>query len=574
MYILGINAYHGDSSACLLKDGKVFVAAEEERFRRIKHWAGFPSEAIQFCLHEAGIGFRDLECIAISRDPKANFFAKLRFAVMHKMNFSTLLQRFKNLQKARNIQDDFLKAFPDYNSSIPIMHVEHHMAHLASAFFVSPFEKAALISIDGFGDFSSVMTGIGEGSKISRLSSIQFPHSLGLFYSALTQYLGFPHYGDEYKIMGLAPYGKPVYVDKLQQVIFPKDDGSFELNLKYFRHAKEGVKMAWDGGAPFVDTLFTHALENLLGPARKKDEPLEQFHKDIAASVQAHTENIIFHLLNALHKKTGLDDLCLAGGVIQNSVANGKILSNTAFKRMYIPPAAHDAGTAIGAALFSYYHLHPSSSRKEHAGHAYYGFQESDANIEKLLTQKGIVFKRFEVEQDLLDETVKHLQQRKVVGWFQGRAEFGPRALGHRSILADPRRLDAKDLINEKIKRRESFRPFAPSILKEEVPNYFEKVDEVPFMEKVFLIKEEQRTNIPAVTHADGTGRLQTVDAAVEPRYHALIKTFQVATGVPILLNTSFNENEPIVNTAEQALDCFLRTEMDVLVLNNFMVTR
>lgn len=546
MYILGINAYHGDSSACLLKDGKVFVAAEEERFRRIKHWAGFPSEAIQFCLHEAGIGFRDLECIAISRDPKANFFAKLRFAVMHKMNFSTLLQRFKNLQKARNIQDDFLKAFPDYNSSIPIMHVEHHMAHLASAFFVSPFEKAALISIDGFGDFSSVMTGIGEGSKISRLSSIQFPHSLGLFYSALTQYLGFPHYGDEYKIMGLAPYGKPVYVDKLQQVIFPKDDGSFELNLKYFRHAKEGVKMAWDGGAPFVDTLFTHALENLLGPARKKDEPLEQFHKDIAASVQAHTENIIFHLLNALHKKTGLDDLCLAGGVIQNSVANGKILSNTAFKRMYIPPAAHDAGTAIGAALFSYYHLHPSSSRKEHAGHAYYGFQESDANIEKLLTQKGIVFKRFEVEQDLLDETVKHLQQRKVVGWFQGRAEFGPRALGHRSILADPRRLDAKDLINEKIKRRESFRPFAPSILKEEVPNYFEKVDEVPFMEKVFLIKEEQRTNIPAVTHADGTGRLQTVDAAVEPRYHALIKTFQVATGVPILLNTSFNENEPI----------------------------
>jgi carbamoyltransferase len=575
MKILGLNAYHGDASACLLVDGQIISATEEERIRRLKHWAGFPSEAIKFCLADAGLSLKEIDVITISRDPYANFGLKVFHALKNRLSISNIKDRVTNLQKAMNLQDELKLHFPDDYQQFKgkIVNVEHHRSHLASAFFVSPFDKAAILSIDGFGDFSSMMSAMGNNNQFNVLDKVNYPHSLGVFYTAFTQYLGFPHYGDEYKVMGLAPYGKPDYKKEVSKVIKLTSDGLFKLNMEYFNHIKKGVNMTWTDGMPHVDAMFSGKFIDSFGTNRQKDEDLSQYHKDLAASVQAVTEDVIFHLAESLRKKTGAENLCLAGGVGQNSVANGKIIANTGFKNLYIPPAAHDAGTSIGSALY-YYHQTLKNKRNLVSKTGYYGYQATKEEIELTLKNNNVSYTYFEDKEELIDLVTDKILDACVIGWYQGRAEFGPRALGHRSIIADPRRNDAKEILNLKIKRRESFRPFAPSILEEKVSEYFERTEEVPFMEKVFLIKPEKRGEIPAVTHVDGTGRLQSVNKFNEPTYHRLIERFYEKSGVPILLNTSFNENEPIVNTPQEALDCYLRTKMDVLVMDNFYICR
>lgn len=572
MYILGINAYHGDSSACILKNGEVIAASEEERFRRIKHWAGFPSEAIKFCLNEAGISIEEVDYITISRNPSANLHKKILHTIKNKVSLKAMKDRLANSKKVSSVKGELSNIFGirEENIKAEVRNVEHHRSHLASAFFASPFEESAILSIDGFGDFTSTMIAVGRDNQIEVLDAVIYPHSVGIFYTSLTQYLGFPHYGDEYKVMGLAPYGEPKYVEDLRKVIHFKDNGLFELETKYFTHAKEGVSMSWEGGDPHIESIFSEELEKLLGPARKKGEELTQKHKDIATSVQRLTEELIFHILNHLKKRTGISNICIAGGVAQNSVANGKILEETEFEDIYIPSAGHDAGTAMGSALWLYNH-ELKNDRLPAIYNAYTGYTATEEEIEECLREEGVKFEKFE-QTELLNEVTDALVSGAVVGWYQGRAEFGPRALGHRSIIVDPRRTDAKDLLNAKIKRRESFRPFAPSILEEHVGDYFEKVDKVPFMEKVYPIKKEKHSEIPAVTHVDGTGRLQTVEKG--DLYHDLISAFYKKTGTPILLNTSFNENEPIVNTPKEALSCYLRTSMDMLVLGSYIVKR
>jgi carbamoyltransferase len=575
MIVLGINAYHADSSAAIFVDGKMIAAIEEERFRRVKHWAGFPSMAIAFCLKEAGVRLKDVDHIAIGRDPWAKLGKKILFLLQNPANsVAAVRNRLSNAKKVSTLEDEFVKieAIDKAELKKKIHNVEHHRSHLASAFFASPFEEAALLSIDGSGDFTTTMIGIGRGNKIEVLDSVDFPHSVGIFYTALTQWLGFPHYGDEYKVMGLAPYGEAKFVDQLRDLIQFTPDGLFKLNLSYFRNPTKGIITYGDDHIPVVATLFTDAFETKLGKARGKGEELTQFHKDMAASVQRFTEELIFHILTALQKRTGLKNVCIAGGVAQNSVANGKITRNTPFTNVYIPSAGHDAGISMGAALYVYNQT-LQQPRQAAIWSAYTGSHFNNEEIETYLQSRNIAYKKLP-DSELYNYVADRLVNAGVVGWFSGRSEFGPRALGGRSILADPRRNDAKDLLNAKIKRRESFRPFAPSILKEYVDEYFTVADVVPFMEKVFPIKEEKKAVIPAVTHVDGTGRLQSVDQTVSPRYYALIDAFRDKTGVPILLNTSFNENEPIVNSPAEALDCFLRTQMDMLVMENIVVER
>ncbi|MEC9209436.1 MAG: carbamoyltransferase C-terminal domain-containing protein [Bacteroidota bacterium] len=574
MYILGINAYHGDSSACLLKDGIVVCATEEERIRRIKHWAGFPSEAIKFCLEDEGITIEQVDCITISRNPKTNLYKKILYALRYSMSISAIWDRLKNFKKVSLVKEELANLFQLPLSAIKakVHNIEHHRSHIASSFFASSFKKSAILSIDGFGDFTSTMTAVGDGNKFKVLKEVSYPHSLGIFYTAVTQFLGFPNYGDEYKVMGLAPYGEPKYLKELEAILEVTDDGFFKLKKKYFKHFKEGVAMDWEGGSPIIESLFTKDWEDLFGKLRVKGNKLEQWHIDLATSAQKLTENVIFHMLNHLQKETDCENICITGGVAQNSVVNGRILENTPFKNIYIPSAGHDAGTAIGSALYLYNQL-LGNDRMLEMNSAYFGIKFNHEEIIEDLDKTGVKYTILS-DDDLFERVSEKLANGGVVGWFQGRAEFGPRALGHRSILVDPRRKDAKDLLNEKIKRRERFRPFAPSILKEAVSEYFVQHDVVPFMEKVFDIKKEKYEEIPAVTHIDGTGRLQSVDKDVSPRYYKLISKFAEKTGTPILLNTSFNENEPIVNKPKEALDCFLRTRMDMLVMENIIIER
>ena len=575
MYILGINAYHGDSSACLIKDGRIICALEEERIRRIKHWAGFPSEAIKFCLEDTGITLNDIDFITISRDPKANFYKKFFYALKNPCGFVRNFDRLLNANKVLSLKEELAKLFSLNICDIKakIYNVEHHRSHIASSFFASPFKKSAILSVDGFGDFTSTMMAVGNSNKFEVLDELNYPHSLGIFYTTVTQFLGFPNYGDEYKVMGLAPYGKPKFLKDFEQIIELTDNGFFKLNKNFFSHFKQGVAMSWAGGSPIISPLFNQNWEKLFGSSRAKGEKLEQWHIDLATSAQRFTENVIFHMLNFLQKKTGCENICITGGVAQNSVVNGKILKNSLFKRIYIPSAGHDAGTSIGSALYLYNQV-LGNKRMSEISSAYFGSKYSQQEIINTLDKKSI--KYIVVEDDVLFEIVSEtLISGGVVGWFQGRSEFGPRALGHRSILVDPRREDAKNLLNDKIKMRESFRPFAPSILKEAVSEYFvAPYDSSPFMEKVLDIKKGRYKEIPAVTHIDGTGRVQSVDKNISPRFHKLISKFAEKTGVPILLNTSFNENEPIVNKPEEALACFLRTKMDMLVMQNVIVKR
>jgi carbamoyltransferase len=602
MTILGLNAYHADSAACLIVDGKLVAAAEEERFRRLKHWAGLPTQAIDYCLREARLRLHEIDHIAINRKPGVNNWRRLAFVVTHMPHPKLMWQKITNMRSAASMHETLQKTY-GVELTAKAHHVEHHLAHLASAFLVSPFTEAACLSVDGFGDFASTAMGFGSGDSLKIDNRVYFPHSLGIFYSALTQFIGFPHYGDEYKVMGLAPYGEPTFLEQMREIVRIQSDGTFRLNLKYFRHHVGDVSYTWQDCTPSVGLLYRHALVDLLGPARAPHEPLEQKHKDIARSVQAMYEKAFFALLGGLYKKHPCNNLALSGGCAMNSVANGKIYRRTPFKKLYLPAAAGDAGGAIGAAAFVQFQLDkaadgrskmedgPSDSQlpssiydlrsKRGLESAYLGPESTDQELHALLDWKkkeiavaGCTTALVAVEEELLQKTAQAIVDGKVVGWFQGRMEWGPRALGNRSILADPRRADMKEILNAKIKRRESFRPFAPSILREAVSEWFEQDDDVPFMMQVFQVRPAKRSFIPAVTHVDGSGRLQTVHKETNPRYWKLISAFSSLTGVPMVLNTSFNENEPVVCYPEEALDCFLRTKMDLLVLGNFWIQR
>ena len=578
-YVLGINAYHGDVSAVLLADGELVVALEEERFRRVKHWAGFPTLAIQKALSIAGIHGRDVQHVAISRDPKANLLRKGLYALTKRPDLSLVFDRVKNARKVRDLHGPLSAALGIPADDLPKLHfVEHHPAHLASAFLVSPFDDAAICAIDGFGDFVSTSLAVGKNNEVDVLDRVYFPHSLGLLYTAITQYLGFWGYGDEFKVMGLAPYGRPIHVAQMRELVRLTDDGLFELELKYFRHWNEGVEMEWDEGYPSLGRVFSSELETLLGPARQKDEKLTPHHEDIARSVQALFEECAFHVLNGLWQRTGNPRLCLAGGCAMNSVANGKIREKTPFREVYIQPAASDNGTALGAAYYVWNQV-LGKARSFQMNHGYWGTEYPDADVSQLVNereddQSTLVSKSYDSEDDLCRATAQLIADGNVVGWFQGRMEWGSRALGNRSILADPRRADMRELINLKIKFREKFRPFAPSILEEALDEYFVDGAADPFMQQVYPVREDKRAVLPAITHVDGSGRLQTVSPQTNARYYRLISEFAKLTGVPVLLNTSFNENEPIVDTPEQALDCFLRTQMDVIVVGDTIIQR
>ncbi len=582
MIILGLNAYHGDSSACIVVDGRLIAAVEEERFTRIKHWAGLPVQAINYCLKEAGVSIKDIDHIAVNRNPTANLLRKAIFAFQKHPSLNLVKDRLKNASRIRDIKAVLSSELGVLSENIKakIHHVEHHIAHLSSSFFVSPFDKAALVSVDGFGDFVGAMWGEGKGDRLEVLGRIYFPHSLGLFYLALTQLLGFPKYGDEYKVMGLSSYGEPAYLDKMKQIVRLDSNGKFNLNLDYFIHHSEGVTMTWDGGEPKMGHVYSKEMEKSLVPARKKDEPITGEHENIAASMQAMYEEAFFNLLNYVYGQTKVPALCLAGGCAMNSVANGKIFDRTPFKEVYIQAAAGDAGGALGAAYYVWHQI-LDKPRDFVMEHAYWGPQFNEKEVEKLLKLRsgelgktGCDIEKIENDEILCKKTAMEIADGKVVGWFQGRMEWGPRALGNRSIVVDPRRADMKDVLNARIKRREPFRPFAPSILLEKTGEYFEKDYPDPFMIKVYPIRPEKRAVIPAVTHVDGTGRLQTVRREDNPLYWQLIKEFENITGVPVVLNTSFNENEPIVCTPEEALGCFLRTKMDVLVMGDYFIKR
>ena len=574
MYILGINAYHGDASAAIIKDGRLIAAVEEERFNRLKHCAGFPEQSIRYCLEEAGVRLEDVDHIGISRDPSAHLHKKILYAASRLGVFRQAKDRLANSARVRDLKEELARVFnlPKRNLRAQFHNVEHHLAHLASCFFVSPFARAALLSIDGFGDFISTMWATGEENAIEVLGQVEYPHSTGIVYTATTQFLGFPHYGDEGKVMGLAPYGEARFIDQFREIIRTEECGQFRLNPDYFRHHAEGVEMAWDQGSPVIGRIFSDAFVKAFGPAREPGAVLTDRERDIAASLQLRLEEIAFHVLNHLHEQTGLTDLGLAGGVAYNSVMNGKILLHTPFKRIFVQPAAGDSGTALGVC----YHLHNQvlkQTRSETMMGAYTGPEFKCDRIREALDQSGLEFEDHS-ERDVTRRAATDIADGLVVGWFQGRMEFGPRALGNRSIVADPRRAEMRDILNDRIKKREPFRPFAPSILEERVGNYFEQTHPAPTMLMVYQVKPERRAEIPAVTHVDGSGRLQTVSRTLNQRYYQLISDFAELTGVPVVLNTSFNENEPIVCTPQEAIDCFLKTRMDVLYLGNYAVRR
>jgi carbamoyltransferase len=567
--ILGLNAFHGDASAALLVDGQLTAAIEEERLNRIKHWAGFPERAIGYCMEMAESC--SLERVAISRDPRAHFWAKVARLATRPGDWRRVASRTQNTLEVAGLARRLRGSAVAQVRHARLHFVEHHRAHLASAFFPSPFDEAAVVSIDGFGDYSSVMWGVGRDNRLDVRGGVRFPHSLGHFYTAFTQLLGFPKYGDEYKMMGLSAYGEPRFVNQVRDVV-GVDGDQIRLNLDYFIHHTTGVEMTWAGGEPVIGPIYSSRMEEIFGPARIPGAELEERHADLAASVQAVLEECYFALLNTVQQRTGLKKICLAGGVALNCVANGMIFDRTPFEDVYIQPAAHDAGTSIGAALYVWHQI-LNRPRGFVMRHVHYGPGYSDAAIEEELKAGGQPYTRLD-ETQLIDRTAREIAAGRIVGWFQGRMEFGPRALGGRSILADPRRKDMKDILNARIKFREPFRPFCPSVLAEAAGNYFETDYPSPFMNQAYKIKPAQRHRIPAVTHQDGTGRLQTVERDVNPRYWALLKRFGELSGVPVLINTSFNENEPIVNTPRQALDCFLRTEMDVLAIGSFLLTK
>lgn len=574
MFVLGINAYHAGASACLIDDGKLIAAAEEERFSRVKYQAGFPTRAIRYVLQAGGIALQDVDHIGISRDPSAHLAEKVLYSLRRRPNIDFITQRLRNAGRVRDLKAVLCQELAIEMGSLRAQfhNVEHHHAHLASAFFVSPFPDAAVLSIDGMGDFVSAMWGTGHGVALDICESIRFPHSLGIFYTAITQWLGFPKYGDEGKVMGLAPYGEPRHLDAMRRILHVQRDGTYELDLDYFVHHAAGVTMTWDSHEPELEALFSPQLVKLLGEPRVPRTSVSTYHKDVAASLQAMLEEAELALVRRVQRETGSTALCLSGGVALNSAFNGKILTHTSFDDVFIQPAAGDAGTSLGVCYYIYHHV-LRRPRTYVMTDSYTGPEYDVGLVADALQRFGLRFDALG-EEALVERAVDVLEHGGILGWFQGRMEWGPRALGNRSILADPRREDMKSALNARIKHREDFRPFAPSILEEATGEYFEQDYPDPFMLKVYAVRPEQRSRIPAVTHVDGTGRLQTVARAYSPLYWSLIRSFGDRSGVPVLLNTSFNDNEPIVCTPDEAIECFLRTRMDALAIGGNLVEK
>jgi carbamoyltransferase len=590
MNILGISCFFHDSAAALLKDGVLVAAAEEERFTRKKHDYGFPTHAIDYVLTAGGIRREDIDYVAFFEKP----FLKFERILMTSLaTFPRGASLFREAMVTWLLDKLWVSALITERVGVTreqILFSEHHLSHAASAFFCSPFEDAALLTIDGVGEWATATLGQGKGTEIRLDREIRFPHSIGLLYSTFTAFLGFEVNEGEYKVMGMAPYGTPRYVDRVRKLVTMSPDGSFRLNMDYFSFHRS-TKIPYNSRfvelfgqpRPPDDKFFTKqsGYPSYFGEKPANYAHLEernQYYADMAASIQVVTEEMVLNLARAARRATGLDRLCLAGGVGLNSVANWKILRETGFKEIYVHPAAGDSGGAVGAALYAYHSLlgKPRSFVMEHA---FWGEEHSEAQVRSFLDRENIPYERLDDDR-VLDRTVDALVDGQVVGWFQGRFEWGPRALGHRSIIADPRRSDMKDIVNTKIKFREPYRPFAPSVLNEAVHQYFdapgvERQYPARFMLLVVDVKPDKYDVIPAVTHVDGTGRLQTVLREHNPRYYDLIRRFGDATGVPVILNTSFNlRGEPIVNTPREAFATFSRSGMDALVLGNCIVRK
>ena len=591
MYILGVSCYYHDAAAALLQDGQLIAAAEEERFSRIKHDYGFPKNAIQFCLDQAALKGRDLDYVVFFEKP----FRKFDRILMSTLQ--TYPQSWKVFRESMiSWMIDKLWVGTTLQSELGVskeklLFCEHHLSHAASAYLCSPFDEAAILTVDGVGEWITGSYGVGRGNNIRLLKQTEFPHSIGLLYSAFTAFLGFEVNEGEYKVMGMAPYGVPRYVDKVWKLVQQNTDGSFSLDMDYFSFhysTDQTYNQKFVGlfGEPRPAKLQFFTKESgfpkYFGvPPGNYNElcDLNQHYADIAASIQRVTEELLLSMAKHLHRETGLKRLCIAGGVGLNSVANTRILGESGFEELYVQPAAGDGGGALGAALWAYNCL-LGKPRSFTMQHAYWGRSNSDAEISDFLRKTGISFQCFENDDQLLDSVVERLILGKVIGWSQGRFEWGPRALGNRSILADPRNPGMKDIVNAKIKFREPYRPFAPSVLAECAGKYFDLAHApchhpARYMLYVVPVREKHRSTLPAVTHVDGTARLQTVFRDQSPRYYGLIERFAHATGVPVLLNTSFNlKGEPIVNTSDNAFDTFCKSEMDTLVLENFLIEK
>ena len=574
-YILGLNFLHSDTSACIFKNGKLIAAAEEERFTRLKHTSNFPINAINFCLNEAEIKFSDIDTVTINSNPFTSFQKKILFTLKNFKRYKLAFKSISNIKKKVSLKKLISQNFDSENSfKGKIRYVDHHISHILSSSSYSGFEKSVNLSIDGFGDFASAAWGTSEQNKISIDSKVFFPHSMGIFYQSITQFLGFKKYGDEYKVMGLSSYGNPTYQKQLSKLLYNTDEG-YKLNLKYFIHQDQNIfKNNKTGQIEYFD-LYSQELKNLIGDERKFDDEINQRHMDIAKSAQVVYENTLFTLLTSLYQKYKIKNLTLSGGCAMNSVANGKILKKTPFEKVYISPNPGDAGGSIGSALF--FLLEKGQKIENNINYAYLGSNYSDEDIEQVISQKDLkknFFVKKYSDEDLYNFISDQLCLSKIIGWFQGKMEWGARALGNRSILADARNPKIKDIINKKIKKRESFRPFAPAILKEFTSQWFEIDKDVPYMSEVYKILKNKVNDLPGITHVDGTGRLQTVTKSNNNKFYCLIKNFYNKTNIPIVLNTSFNENEPIVESPEQAIDCFLRTNMDILVLGSWVISR
>jgi len=560
MTILGISCYYHDAAAALVRDGKLIAAAHEERFTRVRHDAGFPAKAVEYCLAEGATTIQEIDYVAFYDKPLLKFDRILQTAIATwPSGYASFLKAMPVWLNEKMWIPQTIRKTLRYEG--PVLFAEHHVSHAASAFLLSPFREAAILTLDGVGEWDTTTYGTGRGNEIRLLRSIQFPHSLGLFYSAFTYYLGFKVNSAEYKVMGLAPYGVPRYEELIREHLLDlKEDGSFRLNMKYFIYDR-ALRMT---GRNFA-SLFGE-------PVRAPESALTQFHKDVAASLQKVTDDAVVAIARQVHKETGMEALCMAGGVALNCVANSKILRETPFRDLFIQPAAGDAGGAVGAAYYVYNTL-LGNDRPEVMRHVFLGPQFDDATVEEFLTGTGVTFRKYRRE-ELLETVATFLTEQKVVGWFQGRMEYGPRALGSRSIIADARNPENWKRVNLKIKFRESFRPFAPTVLEERVGDYFEFDRPSPFMLFVATVREDRRT-LPAITHVDGSARLQTVSREQHELYYDLISAFERRTGCAVIINTSFNvRGEPIVCTPKDAFACFLRTEMDCLVIGSYVVDK
>ncbi len=561
MQVLGISAFYHDSAACLVRDGQIVAAAEEERLSRLKHDNGFPFGAIRYVLHEAKCSGADLDAVVFYEKPLTKVERTLQIARAYADQSQDFLKAHLRHYMQTSLQlPSYLEEACGFKGNI--LYCDHHLSHAASTFFSSPFEEAAILTVDGVGEWTTTSLYQGKGKEITPLRSIAYPHSLGLFYAALTAYLGFEVNEGEYKVMGLAPYGKPTQMDKLRKLITLHEDGSFALDLSYFTFMHDDAQM------------YGPKMIELLGPDRKPGGPMEERHRDIAASAQKMIEEALLNLVSAARRITGCPNLCLAGGVGHNVVANTRIKQSGAFDGLYIHFACGDSGGAIGAALYGYHRLASDAPRKLGRATPYLGPSFSDEEMFQTIERRGCRYEKLERE-ELVSRVAELIADEFVIGWFQGRMEYGPRALGHRSILASPRRPEMKDIINARVKRREEFRPFAPAVLEDKAADYFVFDGESPAMLFAAPVVEDKRSVIPAVTHVDGSARAQTVRREDNPLYYDLIKAFEAETGVPVIINTSFNiRGEPIVCTPDDAINCFLGTDIDFLVLGSYLISK